>query len=336
MTPRTCLLMLLALCLLPLGLRSQEVGKTDALFLDSRSLPVVRQNGGTTARVVPGELGLAATPSAQQSPPVPSLDALEWRHIGPSSFGGRIDDIEAVADNPSIIFVATASGGIFKTVNAGVTWAPVFDADGGSLSIGDVAIAPSDRNVVWAGTGEPNNRQSSSWGDGVYKSIDGGTAWHHMGLKDSHHVGRIVIHPPNPDIVYVAALGHLWGPNDERGLFKTVDGGKTWRKVLFVNADTGVVDVAIDSRRPHAVRGRVPAAATRVGLRRRRPERRPAPLARRRRDVGAARQRAAGRRRRPHRRRDREERSEHRLRRVPAQERRRVPLGGSRCAPGCA
>ena len=100
--------------------------------------------------------------------------ALTWRHIGPSSYGGRIDDIEAVADNPSIMFVATASGGIFKTVNAGVTWAPVFDADGGSLSIGDVAIAPSDRNIVWAGTGEPNNRQSSSWGDGVYKSLDGG------------------------------------------------------------------------------------------------------------------------------------------------------------------
>lgn len=185
-----------------------------------------------------------------QQPTVPAAGigtgALKWRHIGPSSYGGRIDDIEAVADQPSVIFVATASGGIFKTVNAGVTWAPVFDADGGSLSIGDVAIAPSDRNVVWAGTGEPNNRQSSSWGDGVYKSLDGGLTWRHMGLKESHHVGRIVIHPSNPDVVYVAALGHLWGANDERGLFKTVDGGKTWRKVLFINADTGLVDVAID------------------------------------------------------------------------------------------
>jgi photosystem II stability/assembly factor-like uncharacterized protein len=173
--------------------------------------------------------------------------ALKWRHIGPSSFGGRIDDIDAVADNPAIMFVAAASGGIFKTVNAGVTWAPVFDSDGGALSIGDIAIAPSDHNIVWAGTGEPNNRQSSSWGDGVYKSVDGGIRWRHMGLEDSHHIGRIVIHPTNPEIVYVAALGHLWGPNKERGLYKTVDGGRTWRNVLSVNADTGVVDVALDT-----------------------------------------------------------------------------------------
>ena len=185
-------------------------------------------------------------------PPPPSTDrpdsvALKWRHIGPSAFGGRIDDIDVVAQNRAIMFVATASGGIFKSVNAGVTWTPVFDADGGALSIGDIALAPSDHNIVWAGTGEPNNRQSSSWGDGVYKSVDGGIRWHHMGLKDSHHIGRIVIHPTNPDIVYVAALGHLWGPNQERGLYKTIDGGKTWRNVLSVNADTGVVDVALDA-----------------------------------------------------------------------------------------
>jgi photosystem II stability/assembly factor-like uncharacterized protein len=192
--------------------------------------------------------------AAQPAPPLPAspkdglgAGAFSWRHIGPSSFGGRIDDIEAVVDDPSIIFVATASGGIFKTVNAGTTWTPVFDVDGAAMSIGDVAIAPSDRNIVWAGTGEANNRQSSSWGDGVYRSLDGGLTWRHMGLKESHHIGRVVIHPSNPDIVYVAALGHLWGPNDERGLFKTVDGGKTWRKVLFVNADTGVVDVVLDT-----------------------------------------------------------------------------------------
>jgi photosystem II stability/assembly factor-like uncharacterized protein len=196
---------------------------------------------------VTASLVLASTSTAQQPPPVTSLDALKWRHIGPASFGGRIDDVEAVPGKPSIIFVATASGGIFKTINAGVTWKPVFDEEGGALSIGDVAIAPSDPNIVWAGTGEPNNRQSSSWGDGVYRSVDGGEVWRHMGLKDTHHVGRIVIHPRNPDIVYIAALGHLWGPNEERGLYKTVDGGKTWKKALYINADTGVVDVAMDS-----------------------------------------------------------------------------------------
>src|SRR5262245_10092431 len=132
-----------------------------------------------------------------------SLEHIAWRQIGPASFGGRIDDVEAVPGNPSIIFVATASGGVFKSVNNGVTWTPVFDRDGTALSIGDVAIAPSDPNLVWVGTGEPNNRQSSSWGDGVYKSVDGGETWKHMGLKDTHHIGRVVIHPRNPDVVYV-------------------------------------------------------------------------------------------------------------------------------------
>jgi photosystem II stability/assembly factor-like uncharacterized protein len=175
-----------------------------------------------------------------------SLDHIAWRHIGPASFGGRIDDVEAVPSNPAIIFVGTASGGVFKSVNNGVTWTPVFDRDGTALSIGDVAIAPSDPNLVWVGTGEANNRQSSSWGDGVYKSVDGGETWKHMGLEDTHHIGRVVIHPKNPDIVYVAAMGHLWGPNEQRGLYRTTDGGKNWKKVLGIDNDTGVGEVAID------------------------------------------------------------------------------------------
>lgn len=117
-------------------------------------------------------------------------------------------------------------------------------------SIGDVAIAPSDPMIVWAGTGEANNRQSSSWGNGVYKSTDGGTIWQNMGLKDSHHIGRILIHPANPEIGYVASLGRLWGTNKERGLFKTSDGGKNWKQVLFVNEDTGVVDALMDPASP--------------------------------------------------------------------------------------
>ncbi len=171
---------------------------------------------------------------------------LKWRQIGPACFGGRIDDIEAVPENPQIIFIATASGGIFKSTNNGITWKAVFDKFGTSLSIGDIAIAPSDPNIIWAGTGEPNNRQSSSWGDGVYKSLDGGETWVCTGLKDTHHIGRVVIHPQNPEVVFVAALGHLWGPNSERGLFRTKDGGKTWEKILFINENTGVVDVALE------------------------------------------------------------------------------------------
>jgi photosystem II stability/assembly factor-like uncharacterized protein len=184
---------------------------------------------------------------AQTAAPHPlALGDLTWRHIGPAAYGGRIDDIEAVPGNPSIIFVGTASGGVFKSVNNGVTWAPVFDRDASALSIGDIAIAPSDPNVIWVGTGEANGRQSSSWGDGVYKSLDGGETWKRAGLENSEQIGRIAIHPKNPDIVYVAAMGHLWGKNEQRGLYRTADGGKNWQKVLSINEDTGVGDVAID------------------------------------------------------------------------------------------
>ncbi|MBI4471046.1 MAG: hypothetical protein HY646_00150, partial [Acidobacteria bacterium] len=174
------------------------------------------------------------------------LKNLSFRSIGPAVMGGRIDDVAAVESNPSVMYVGAASGGLWKTVNNGTTWQAVFDNEG-TASIGDVAVAPSNPEIVWVGAGEPNNRQSSSYGDGVYKSTDGGQTWQHMGLRDSHHVGRIVIDPKDPNIVYVAALGHLWGPNRERGLYKTTDGGRNWTNVLSINEDTGVVDVAMDS-----------------------------------------------------------------------------------------
>src|SRR5207302_2025560 len=151
--------------------------------------------------------------------------------------------------NPSTVYVGTASGGVWKTTNASTTWEPMFDNEGVS-TIGDVTVAPSDPAIVWVGTGEPNNRQSSSWGNGVYKSSDAGKTWANMGLRDSHHIGRIAIHPANPNVVHVAALGHLWGPNKERGVYKTTDGGKTWTQSLFINEDTGVVDLAMDPQSP--------------------------------------------------------------------------------------
>jgi photosystem II stability/assembly factor-like uncharacterized protein len=163
--------------------------------------------------------------------------------------GGRIDDIAVVESNPSIFYVGAATGGVWKTINNGTTFEPLFDEQG-STSVGDIAIAPGDPNIVWVGTGEPNNRQSSSWGDGVYRSLDGGKTWKNMGLSDSRHIGRVVIDPRNPDVVYVAVVGHLWGPNRERGLYKTIDGGKTWMNVLFINEDTGVIDVAMDPQSP--------------------------------------------------------------------------------------
>lgn len=180
------------------------------------------------------------------------LKGITLRNIGPANMGGRIDDFAVVEDKPWIIYVGTASGGIWKTENNGIRWEPIFDNEAVS-TIGDIAIAPSNPNIVWVGTGEANNRQSSSWGNGVYKSTDGGKTWKHMGLSDTHHIGRIVIHPTNPDIVYVAAVGRLWGPNKERGLFKTTDGGETWECVLFINEDTGVADVAIDYQSPNIV-----------------------------------------------------------------------------------
>jgi photosystem II stability/assembly factor-like uncharacterized protein len=168
-----------------------------------------------------------------------------WRHIGPAAFGGRVDDIEAVESDPRTIFVAAAGGGIFRSRNNGTTWEAVFDKYGSSMSVGDIAIAPSDPRVVWAGMGEPNNRQSSTWGDGVYKSTDGGTTWRHMGLRETQTIGRIVIDPRDANTVFVAAVGHLFGPNEERGLYRTKDGGATWQKVLNVDANTGATDVVI-------------------------------------------------------------------------------------------
>ncbi len=177
------------------------------------------------------------------------LKNLQFRAIGPAIMGGRIDDLAVVEDNPSIYYVGVATGGLWKTVNNGTTFDPVFDEQG-STSVGDVAVAPTDPSIVWVGTGEPNNRQSSSWGDGVYRSLDAGKTWKNMGLRDTKHIARVVIDSRDPNIVYVAALGHLWGPNKERGVFKTTDGGKTWTNVLFINEDTGITDLAMDPESP--------------------------------------------------------------------------------------
>src|SRR6266478_6571807 len=189
-----------------------------------------------------------AAPGDQPNP-TDKFKSLEFREIGPATMGGRIDDFAVVESNPNIVYVGTASGGVWKTTNNGTTWEPIFDKENVS-TIGDIAIAPSDPSVVWVGTGEPNNRQSSSWGDGIYKSLDGGKTWQKMGLTATHHIGRIVIHPKNPEVVYVAALGHLWGANPERGVYKTSDGGKSWSQVLKINDDTGVSDIALDPESP--------------------------------------------------------------------------------------
>ncbi|MGE0812278.1 MAG: glycosyl hydrolase [Vicinamibacterales bacterium] len=185
------------------------------------------------------------TPARAQRLDEGQLQALQWRAIGPAVMGGRIDDVAVDERHPSTIYVGSASGGVWKTTNAGTTWTPIFEHQGTS-SIGDIALTPANPSLVWVGTGEPNNRQSSTFGDGVYKSLDGGTTWTHMGLTETQHIGRVLVDPVDNDIVYVAALGRLWGPSEERGVYKTTDGGRTWAKVKFVDADTGFVDMAMD------------------------------------------------------------------------------------------
>jgi photosystem II stability/assembly factor-like uncharacterized protein len=161
-----------------------------------------------------------------------------WRNIGPANMMGRISALDALDEDYRVVLVGSASGGVFKSLNAGITWTPIFD-EYGSGSIGDVAFFQGNRDIIWVGTGEAHNRNSSGWGDGIYKSTDGGKTFQNMGLEDTHQIARIATHPTDPDIVYVAAVGHLWGYSGTRGLFKTEDGGKTWAKLAGGLPDDG-------------------------------------------------------------------------------------------------
>src|SRR5579872_2657747 len=183
--------------------------------------------------------------TASDKPYQDAIQRFAFRSIGPASMDGRIDAFAVPRHDPNTIYVASATGGVWKSTNRGTTWRPIFDEQPVS-SIGAIQIAPSDPSIVWVGTGEANNRQTSSWGDGVYKSTDAGATWKRMGLGDSFQISRIVIDPANPQIVYVAALGNLWGAGGERGLYKTIDGGKNWKRVLQIDENTGIADVEMD------------------------------------------------------------------------------------------
>lgn len=208
-----------------------------------------------TPKATPGKTTVTPSPAATPAPTPPAatfssaISTLRFREIGPATMGGRVNDIEVVSQDSRIIYAAMASAGILKSVNGGTSWTVIFDKET-VPSVGDVAVAPSNPSIVWAGTGESNNRQSSSWGNGVYKSMDAGKTWKNMGLAETHHIARVVIHPKNPDIVWVAATGKLWTSSPERGVYKTIDGGKTWAHVLKVNDDTGATELVIDTESP--------------------------------------------------------------------------------------
>ncbi len=184
----------------------------------------------------------------QEYPGETLIEALEWRSIGPANMSGRVTDVEGIPGTP-VFYIATATGGIWKTTNHGITFRSLFTEER-VVSMGDIAISPSDTSIVWAGTGEEDSRNSISPGGGVYKSEDGGITWELMGLEETQAVGRIVVHPTDPDLVYVAALGHIWNANEERGLYRTQDGGETWERILHVSDKAGFVDIAMHPNDP--------------------------------------------------------------------------------------
>src|SRR5262245_7979621 len=206
-------------------------------------------------------LATAAPTLAQRTTPAPApatspassyaaaLKGLSWRSIGPANMSGRTTAVHGIPGNPKVFYVAGADGGIWKTTNGGTTFRGIFENQG-TYSIGAIALAPSDPNVIWVGTGEGDPRNSASFGNGVYRSTDGGETWKHVGLDDSERIKRIIVDPRNPDIAYVCALGHEWGANQERGVFQTTDAGKTWKNVLFINNQTGCSDIAMDAENP--------------------------------------------------------------------------------------
>ncbi|HYN06370.1 MAG TPA: hypothetical protein VES67_03175 [Vicinamibacterales bacterium] len=194
-----------------------------------------------------------ATAILQTTPAL--LADFQWRNIGPANMAGRVTDIEAVDGNFSTVLVGAASGGVWKSTNAGTTWEPIFDRYGTS-AIGDVAFFQPNPEIIWVGTGETCVRNSVSWGDGIYKSTDGGKNFTNMGLRDTHHIGDVVTHPADPNIVYVAAQGHLWGHTGERGVFKTIDGGKTWQRLAAGLPDdgrTGANELKMDPKNPNVL-----------------------------------------------------------------------------------
>ncbi|HMO39378.1 MAG TPA: glycosyl hydrolase [Saprospiraceae bacterium] len=199
----------------------------------------------------PGEERISSFAQRKALEQASLLNGIEWRSIGPTIMSGRVTDIDVSPTDPTHFYVAYASGGLWKTVNNGHSFTPLFDQEM-AMTIGDIAVDWA-RNTIWVGTGEVNSSRSSYAGTGIFKSTNGGKTWQHLGLGESHHIGRIILHPTNPDIAWVAVLGHLYSPNKERGVYKTTDGGKTWKQTLFVNENAGAVDLIMEPSNPRVL-----------------------------------------------------------------------------------
>src|SRR5215471_8270034 len=204
--------------------------------------PPIATSSPTASASAPAVLSSSATPSPTPTPPQLTealFKNLKARSIGPAVMGGRVSDIAIDPRNPFVFYVGLGHGGVFKTPDNGVTFQPIFDKQP-MLSIGAVAVAQSDSDVVWVGTGEANDRNSSGWGDGVSRSTDGGETWQNVGLKESRTIARVVVDPKKPEVAYVAAMGNLWKDGGDRGLFKTIDAGKTWKQILHASSPNDV------------------------------------------------------------------------------------------------
>ena len=196
-------------------------------------------------------LGMSAGLAAHAAVAPSLYHDLNWRMIGPFR-GGRVLAVSGIAGNDRDFYFGAVDGGVWATHDAGRTWQPIFDKEPVG-SIGALAVAPSDPKVIYVGTGEADMRSDIAQGNGMYKSVDGGRTWTHIGLEDTHHIGHILVDPHNPDVVFVAALGHAYGPNAQRGVFRSTDGGAHWTKVLFKNDDTGAIDMAFKPGDPNTI-----------------------------------------------------------------------------------
>jgi hypothetical protein len=219
-----------------------------------RSVPARRLH--SIGRLMALGIAAAAALQALEARAAPAVDpglfkALQWRGIGPYR-GGRALAVSGIPGNPDTFYFGAVAGGVWKTTDGGATWAPLTDGTPIS-SVGAIAVAPSNPNIIYVGTGEAAPRGDITYGDGVYKSVDGGKTWSHSGLADSRQIGALIVDPGNPDIVLVAAFGHAFGANTERGVFRTTDGGRSWTRVLYKDAETGAIDVSFDPHDPRVV-----------------------------------------------------------------------------------